>query len=107
MITRTRFDEHAEAALHLDQVLIDQLLIGLQHSKRIDPEFGCDSTHRWQRIAFVEHAIEDHMHATIAKLAIDWLSIIPFTIHSQWFTSLVRPTLRIVSAEHRSVTKTY
>src|SRR5262245_12810883 len=81
MITRTRFDEHAEAALHLDQVLIDQLLIGFQHSKRIDPELGRDSAHRWQRIAFVEHAIENHMHAPIAKLAIDWLSFIPFTIH--------------------------
>src|SRR5882762_11117560 len=89
LITRTRFDEHPEAALHLDQVLIDQLLIGFQHGKRIDPELGCDITHRWQRIAFVENAIENHMHATIAKLAIDWLSIIPFTIHSVLQTALL------------------
>src|SRR5918996_636797 len=81
LITRTRFDEHTEAALHLDQVLIDQLLIRFEHGKRIDPELGCDGTHRWQWIAFVEHAIEDHMHASIAKLAIDRLSVIPFTIH--------------------------
>src|SRR5882672_11479530 len=77
-----------EAELHLDQVLIDQLLIGFQHGKRIDPELGCDIAHRWQRIAFIEHAIEDHMHATIAKLAIDWLSVIPFTIHSVLQTAL-------------------
>src|SRR5207249_12297747 len=89
LITRTRFDEHTEAALHLDQVLIDQLLIGLQHSKRIDPELGCHSAHGWQRIAFIEHAIENHMHASIAKLAIDWLSVIPFTIHSVLQTALL------------------
>src|SRR6266480_629607 len=34
---RTSFDEHPEAAFHLDQILINQLLISLQHRKRIDP----------------------------------------------------------------------
>src|SRR5947199_8225786 len=29
------------------------------------------------------------MHATIAKLAIDWLSVIPFTIHSVLQTALL------------------
>jgi hypothetical protein len=29
------------------------------------------------------------MHATIAKLAIDWLSLIPFTIHSVLQTALL------------------
>src|SRR5207247_8122469 len=43
----------------------------------------------WQRIAFIEHAIENHMHASIAKLAIDWLSVIPFTIHSVLQTALL------------------
>src|SRR5205807_4093332 len=77
------------AALHLDQILIDQLLIGLQHRKRIDPELGGDCAHRWQRISFLEHTVENHMHTTIAKLAIDWLSVIPFTIHSVLQTALL------------------
>src|SRR5439155_11816670 len=68
---------------------IDQLLIGLQHRKRIDPELGGDCAHRWQRISFLEHAVENHMHTTIAKLAIDWLSVIPFTIHSVLQTALL------------------
>src|SRR5678809_1049623 len=32
-------------ALHLDLVFIDQFLICIQHSKRIDPELGCDCAH--------------------------------------------------------------
>jgi hypothetical protein len=57
-------------------------LICLQHGKWIYPKLGCDNPHRWQRIAFIEHAIENHMRAPIAKLTIDGLSLIPFTIHS-------------------------
>src|SRR6476646_6454506 len=55
LITRTGFDEHPEAALHLDQILINQLLISLQHRKRIDSELSGDCPHRWQRISFLEH----------------------------------------------------
>jgi hypothetical protein len=30
------------------------------------------------------------MHATITKLAVNWLTVIPFTIHSFLFKSLLR-----------------
>ena len=33
-------------------------------------------------VAFIEDAVENHVHATIAKLAINRLTVIPFTIHS-------------------------
>src|SRR5205809_3994523 len=80
-ITRTGFNEHAQTSLHLDQLLIDQLLIGLQNRERIDPIFGSNIAHRRQRIAFFEHAVENHMDATIAKLPINRLTIVPFTTH--------------------------
>src|ERR1700716_1775210 len=85
-IARSGSNEHAEAALHLDQLLINQLLIGLQNGERIDPKLGGDIAHRRQRIAFFKHAVENHMDATIAKLAINRLNIAPFTVHSwrQW-----------------------
>src|SRR5207237_6791658 len=67
----------------------DQFLISLQNSERVDPIFGRDIAHRRQRIAFVEHAVENHVNNTIAKLAIDWLSVIPFTIHSVLQTALL------------------
>src|SRR6266446_3532821 len=80
-ITRAGFNKHPKTALHLDQLLIDQLLIGLQNGQRIDPKFGCDVADGRQRIAFFEHTVENHMDATIAKLAINRLTIIPFTTH--------------------------
>src|ERR1700736_6104024 len=80
-IARAGFNKHAETALHLDQLLIDQLLIGLENRERIDPIFGRDIAHGRQRITFFEHAVENHMDATIAKLAINRLTIVPFTTH--------------------------
>src|ERR1700736_1224602 len=50
-IVRAGFDEHAETALLLDQFLVDKFLISLQDRERIDPKFGRDIAHRWQRIA--------------------------------------------------------
>src|SRR5438128_8207326 len=88
-ITRAGFNEHAEASSLFDQLFIDQFLISLQNSERVDPIFGRDIAHRRQRIAFVEHAVENHVNNTIAKLAIDWLSVIPFTIHSVLQTALL------------------
>jgi len=87
-IARTGSDEHAKTSLHLDQLLVDQLCDTLSERwRRIDPILGRDVPHRRQRIAFFEHAVENHMDATIAKLAINRLTIAPFTTHpcvSQW-----------------------
>src|SRR6266705_1846547 len=80
-LARAGFDEHAEPASHLDQIFVDQLLVSFEHGEGIDAKLGRDIAHRWQRIAFLEHAVENHMHAPIAQLAINRLSIIPFTIH--------------------------
>ena len=86
-IARAGFNEHAEPSLHLDQLFIDHLLISLENGERIDPIFGRDIAHRRQRIAFFEHAVENHMDATIAKLAINRLTIVPFTIHPVFQTT--------------------
>src|ERR1700720_1404611 len=59
-IARAGFDEHPKTALLLDQLLVDQFLKGLQNGKRVDPIFGRDIAHRRQRVAFVEHAVENH-----------------------------------------------
>src|SRR6266566_10103703 len=81
-IARTGIDEHAETTLRLDELLANQLLIGLENRERIDPILGRDIAHRRQRIAFFEHAVEYHGDDTVAKLAINRLTIVPFTRHS-------------------------
>jgi hypothetical protein len=91
-IARAGFNEHAEASSLFDELFIDQFLISLQNSERVDPIFGRDIAHRRQRIAFVEHAVENHVNDTVAQLAINRLTIIPFTIHSVFGTACVRQT---------------
>ena len=77
-IARAGVDEHAETSLRLDQLLVDQFLISLQDRERIDPIFGRDIAHGRQRIAFFEYAVENHGDDTIAKLAINRLTVVPF-----------------------------
>src|SRR4029077_4777627 len=73
--------EHAKASLHLDQLLVDQFLITLQNRERIDPILGRDIAHRRQRIAFFEHAVENHGNDTTPQLSVNWLPVVPFTLH--------------------------
>ena len=80
-IARARIDEHAATSLGLDQLLVDQLLIALQDRERIDPIFGRDVAHGRQRIAFLEHAVENHRDDAVAKLAVNRLTVVPLTIH--------------------------
>src|SRR5262249_9065821 len=56
-------------------------LIALQDGQRIDPVLGGDVAHRGQRIAFVEHAVEDHGHDPVAKLPVDRLTVVPIAVH--------------------------
>src|SRR5438445_9502811 len=80
-IACTGIDEHAETSLALDKPLVHQLLIALQNRERIDSVFGRDVAHRWQCIAFFEHAIEYHRHDSVAKLAVTRLTVVPLTVH--------------------------
>src|SRR5215472_10667491 len=79
---RAGFDEHAQASPLLDQLFDHQLLIALQDRERIDAIIGGDIAHRGQGIALFEHAVEDHRHDSVAKLAVDRLTVVPFKIHS-------------------------
>src|SRR5436190_778536 len=83
-IARAGFDEHAETSFRLDKLFVNQLLIGFENRQRIDPIFGRNTAHGRQRIAFVEHAVEYHVDDTIAKVAINRLTIVPFTRHSRF-----------------------
>src|SRR5207237_8992048 len=80
-IARARFTEHSQSTPSFDQFFADQLLISLQDRQRIDPILGRDIAHRRQRIAFLEHAVENHVNDAIPTLAINRLTIIPFTAH--------------------------
>src|SRR5207244_12094821 len=80
-IATTSRDALAETMLRLDQLLANQWLIGLENRERLDPLLGRDIAHRGQRIAFLEHAVEYHGDDTVAKLAINWLTVVPFTMH--------------------------
>src|SRR6266545_861644 len=80
-IARARFDEHAATSPCLDKLLVDQLLVALQYRDRIDPILGCDVAHGGQRIALLEHAVEDQGDDAVAELAVDRLTVVPFTVH--------------------------
>src|SRR2546423_11282 len=81
-IARPVFDKHSEASLRLDQLLVHQLLVTLQDREGIDPEFGRNIADRGERIAFVKLAVEDHVNDAVAQLAVNRLTIMPFTFHS-------------------------
>src|ERR1700741_1773866 len=49
-------DEHPKSAPLLDQLLVDELLVSLQHREWIHSILGGDRAYRWQGIAFLEHA---------------------------------------------------
>jgi hypothetical protein len=89
-ITSAGFHKHAETALGFDQLLVNELLIRLQDREWIDPMLGRDIADGRERIAFVEYAIEYHVNDPIAKLSINRLTVIPFTIHPALQTTLAR-----------------
>src|SRR5436190_1644006 len=80
-VARAGIDKHAAAPLGFHKPFVHQLLIALQDRERIHTIVGCDIPHRGQRIAFFEHAVEYHRHHTVAKLAINRLTVIPLTVH--------------------------
>src|SRR5471030_2973955 len=79
-VARAGIDEHAATSLRLHKLLVDQLLIALQNRDRIDAILGRNRAHGRQRIAFLEHAVENHGDDTVPKLAVNWLTVVPFTI---------------------------
>jgi hypothetical protein len=46
----------------------------------IEPELGRDVADRRQRIAFLEHALEDHRDHAIAQLPVDRLAVVPLRL---------------------------
>src|SRR5258708_25911243 len=92
---RAGIDEHAEAASALDQTLVHQLLIALQHRERIDSIFSRDIAHGEQGIAFLEYTVEYHRDHAVAKLAVNRLTVVPLTIHEIFYPNLNRDTARL------------
>src|SRR5207302_6816978 len=82
-LARSPIDVHPSAAFLLDELLVGELLIGLQNRDRVEPVLGRNVAHGGERIAFVENGVEDQGHDTIAKLAVDRLAVVPFTFHSE------------------------
>src|SRR5438445_615768 len=91
-------DEHAAASSGLDQPLVHQLLIALQHREWIDPIFGRDCAHGGQRIAFLENSVEYNRDDTIAKLAVNRLTVIPLTVHHVIHITLAKDSLILPAA---------
>src|SRR5262249_27709939 len=81
LVARALPDEHPQTALLLDQLLVDQFLVALQNRDRIEPILGRDIADRWKRIAFLEDAIEDQSHHPVPELSVDWLAVVPLTLH--------------------------
>src|SRR5215472_9071416 len=80
-VARARSHKHAQTSLALDQFLVDQLLVALQNRERIEAVFRGDISYRWQRIALLQYPVQDHGDDTVAKLAVNRLTVAPFTIH--------------------------
>ena len=80
--------------LLLDEIFVDQFLIALENRERIDPIFGRDNAHGGQRIAFLEHAVEDHRDDAVAKLAVNRLIVVPLTVHQSFQSPLFSVTVR-------------
>ena len=66
---------HAAAPPLLDQALVDQLLVALEHRQRVEAELGGDAADRGQRVAFLEHPFEDHRDHPVPQLAAAGLNI--------------------------------
>src|SRR5438045_3701584 len=66
------------------------MLIGLKDGERIDPELGRNIADGGERITFLEDAVENHMNAAVAELAIDGLAVVPFTAHYRFHRILSR-----------------
>src|SRR5579871_891734 len=73
--------EHPKPPPLLDQAVIDESLIGLQHRQRIDPVLRGDVAHGRKRLAVLQEAVQDHRHHHVAELAVDRLGIAPLWIH--------------------------
>src|SRR6266550_4471133 len=89
---RARLDKHAETSFALDKLLVYQLLIALENRERIDPIFGRDIAHGGQRVAFLENSVEYHRDDTVAKLAVNRLTVVPFTVHPVFQIAPARDT---------------
>src|SRR2546422_3299947 len=71
--SRALDDEHAAPAPGLDELLVHQFLVGLQHGDGIDPVLGGDGAHGGQGFALVQRAVEDHGDDPAAELTVDGL----------------------------------
>jgi hypothetical protein len=73
--------EHAAPAPRLDQVLVDQLLIALEHGERVHAQLGGHGSHRRKWIALAQRAVENHGDHPVAELPVDGLAVIPVGVH--------------------------
>src|SRR5438445_9468732 len=96
-IARAHIDEHPKSAPLLDQLLFHQLLISLQNRERVHAVLGRDRAYGRQRVPFLEHAVEDHRNHTIPKLAVNRLTVVPFSVHPV-FQIVLRCDSRSLSA---------
>src|SRR5579863_6047102 len=93
--TRARIDEHSATALALDQVFVDQLLIRLEYREWVDPGLRGHRPHGGQRVAFAQDTVKNHGDHPIAQLAINRLTVVPFSIHPEFLG--VEPRARFVA----------
>ena len=75
-------NEHAPATPLLDEPLVHELLVSLEHGERVQGELRCDTPDRWQRITVGELTLQDHGDYLVAKLPINGLAVVPGRIHA-------------------------
>ncbi len=79
-IASARVDEHPAASLGLDELLVDELLVALENRQWIDAKFRSDRAHGRQGVTLLEHAVQDHGDDSVAKLAVNRLTVVPLMV---------------------------
>src|SRR5579864_7667527 len=82
-LARAGADVHAPAATLLHQLLVDELLVALEHGERIQGEVRGDVPHRRQRIPLLEDALEDHRDHPVPQLPVNRQALVPLRIHGR------------------------
>src|SRR5580765_3920402 len=95
--SRARIHKHPQAPPALHQLFSNQFLIALQDRERIHAIFSRDVSYRRQGVDFLQHPFQDHRHHTVAKLAVDRLTVVPLTVHlfSQLVSAVPLNTTRV------------
>src|SRR6056297_760857 len=76
-------DEHADPASLVDQLVVDQRLVGFGNGQRIDLEIHGNLANRRQRLALGQGTVQDGCDRLFTELPVDRLIVVPVSSHDR------------------------